>query len=207
MQNLNEVMEYQNDQELNTIYKKILGYKDSFNPGVLSPNSVGSGSDTSLDGVRFFNGSSENDSNTNGFLIEAAFCGQNDAKAEKTRGSSDLNACMIIAETYNSGYKHLDLFAPCWSDEENSSDEDAKDVELENNNDTRITAMDKEKTSNLNGNAISLPKIERPSSTKYNRHVSHHDGILVELNGLKEDVVRFRDDVTNNSIVKIPLKL
>lgn len=207
MQNLNEALEYQNDQELNEVFKKILSCKDSFNPGVLSPNSVGSGSDTSLDGVRFFNGSAEIDSNTNGFLIEAAFSGQSDTKVEKTRGSSDLNACMIIAETYNSGYKYLDLFAHGWSDEENSSDEDIEDTDRENGASDSVSAKDEEKISNINGTLVNLSEKNRRSPAKCNGHTNHTDTILVQLNGLKEEVPIFRDDITTNAIVKIPLKL
>lgn len=129
MMQLNEALEHTDDDKLKQIYKKILSYKDLFNPDVSSPMSMGS--DSSLDGIRFFNGTTETDHIPiyNGHFVESP---NGVHKVEKARGSSDLNACMIIAEAYNNGYKFLDLFGKYWNDDDESSDEEMKQAELEN---------------------------------------------------------------------------
>lgn len=131
MMQLNEALERSDDSELGRLYKRILGYKDAFNPGISSPLSAGS--DTSLDGVRFFNGSAEYETPTfSKQSIQKALGLQSDSQFDRLRGSSDLNACLIIAEAYNSGYKHLDLFSRNWSDESDLSDGEFKPTENDN---------------------------------------------------------------------------
>lgn len=203
MLQLNEALERCDDIDLNDLYKKVLGYKDSLNGGISSPMSVGS--DTSLDGVRFFNGNIENETNVrNPPSIENSFSLQNDPKFDKIRGSSDLNACMIIAEAYNSGYKHLDLFASNWNGENELSEED-----------NRTEGDDDSQSSEQNhGNEVTLNSVEDNIPSRYpvvkcNGHAINDakNDLIIKLNGVDNDLALYKDEMHTNPLTKISLKL
>lgn len=215
MLQLNDALEQCDDNDLSGLYKQVLGYKDTLNAGISSPMSAGS--DTSLDGVRFYNGNIENETNArNSQSIENAFNLQNDRKLDKIRGSSDLNACMIIAEAYNSGYKYLDLFASSWSDENELCEEENK---IDTDDDFSRTRLAQNDTDDINktveatiqpvvSNFVEETTVCYPV-IKCNGHAINdvNNDILIEMNGVDGDLSMYKDEVRTNPLTKISLKL
>lgn len=209
MLQLNESLERNDDSELNGVYKRILRYKDSFNPGISSPLSAGS--DTSLDGVRFFNGGLDNNT------MHSEMGTHHDAQFDRLRGSSDLNACLIIAEAYNSGYKYLDLFATNWSDDKSSDDESKptsdEDYGVTEQANEVIECEAKKNVRNLIESREKPPDIYEVYDyvqPTCNGHHSINDigkRILIDFNGIDADLPMYKDEVNPNSMSKISLKL
>lgn len=217
MLQLNEALERDDDDnELHELYKKLLSYKDTFNPGILSPLSAGS--DTSLDGVRFFNGgnASEHEAPSGG-SVRSDGGSQKDAKSDRLRGSSDLNACLIIAEAYNSGYKYLDLFAPNWNDMDGMPlvDSGGNSSSIKQSYECGMSQMDVEITEKQTSNAQNVNGSDHDNPC--NGHTFNDIGqcVMIEVNGGgggggrgDGDMTIYKDNANQqNTIPKIPLTL